>query len=223
MKFILLFICGFIFTQNVFAHARLVIPAPRDLNVGNKVGPCGSTPKPAVATTTYVSGSTIPIQITEVIDHPGKYLLYLSTANDTNFLPYQFPIVPDIQGGTLPHTYNVNITLPSITCDNCTLQMMQSMEEDPANPSYYYSCADIKLTSAGAPNPGGIGANGGTGAQNLRPTTWPGFGGGCASLSNRSGMGGGPSGGSSGAILFILMLPLCFLRALRKLKPSFGN
>lgn len=162
----------------VWSHARLVIPSPRDSNAGNKTAPCGLTAKPATATHTFTAGQVVPIQIIETVDHPGRYLLSLSLANDQNFQSYNFPVIADIQGGA-PHTYNATITIPNVTCDNCTLQMIQVMDDNAVNP-YYYSCADIQITAAGGtptptpPPAPGPGAQSGTGA--IQPTQQPGFG-----------------------------------------------
>jgi hypothetical protein len=61
-------------------------------------------------------------------------------------------VVQDNQnGGGLPHQYSTTLTLPSGTCSNCVLQMVQVMTESNP-PSYYFSCADLKI-QVGAPNP----------------------------------------------------------------------
>ncbi len=54
-----------------------------------------------------------------------------------------------------PKTYEWEVTLPDVTCDNCTLQIIQVMTDgapihapyDPAMDSddLYYQCIDLKL------------------------------------------------------------------------------
>lgn len=134
-----------------WGHARLVTPTPRSNNAGIKTGPCGGL---AATTPTVVpSGGTLAVHWEETIQHPGKFLISLSMANDANFT--LLSSIPDNQNNQndLPHEFNATVQLPNVTCDNCTLQLIQSMEENPAAPSYYYSCADIKIAAAGAATP----------------------------------------------------------------------
>ena len=42
--------------------------------------------------------------------------------------------------------YQTDLTLPNMTCADCTIQLIQVMLEDPARPKNYYSCADLSLT-----------------------------------------------------------------------------
>lgn len=140
-----------IFPQFVHAHARLLpsgsIP-PRNSNAGLKTGPCGNVARTGT-NTQLTAGSTVNVQWEEVIDHPGRYEFYFSAANDANFTLLK--TVNDDQDGVIPsgqsHQYSTTLTLPSQTCTACTLQMIQVMTENPANPSLYYSCADIQLIS----------------------------------------------------------------------------
>lgn len=136
------------------AHARIKVTGalvPRSNNAGIKVGPCGGLARlanPAV----YPPGATIQVDWEETINHPGRYEFYFSQANDANFVLLR--TIEDNQDTTndLPHQYSTTITLPNVTCDACTLQMIQVMTENPAAPSLYFSCADIRLQS-NAPMP----------------------------------------------------------------------
>jgi hypothetical protein len=117
-----------------------------------KTGPCGGI---ARTTTPKVlqAGSTVNVDWEETINHPGYYEFYFSPANDANFTLIK--TVPDDQNGTndLPHEFHNTVTLPNTPCDACTLQMIQVMTENPAAPTYYYSCADIQLTTQTPPPP----------------------------------------------------------------------
>ena len=95
------------------------------------------------------------LQWEETINHPGRYIFSLSMANDQNFNQNVLATIVDVQdaGVPLPHRYQAQIAIPNINCPTCTIQMIQSMEENPAAPSYYYSCADINIQMAGAPPP----------------------------------------------------------------------
>ncbi|MFN8792233.1 MAG: hypothetical protein ACK5Y2_12330 [Bdellovibrionales bacterium] len=79
----------------------------------------------------------------------------LSLANDQGFQNNVLATVLDNQnlGNNLPHRYQTQIVIPNIDCPTCTLQMIQSMEENPAMPTFYYSCADLIIRPAGAPVP----------------------------------------------------------------------
>ena len=132
-----------------WGHARLILPQPRDNNAGNKVGPCGNLAR--TATPTVVTGGTaLKVTWEETINHPGKYIFSLSSANDLGFAQNVVATVVDTQdaGVALPHKYEAMITMPNIDCPGCTLQMIQSMEENPAAPSFYYSCADLNIKSS---------------------------------------------------------------------------
>ena len=84
----------------------------------------------------------------ETIQHPGRFEIYLSRANDAAFT--LLATIPDNQNSSndLPHVFNAMVQLPNVTCTNCTLQLIQVMTENPAAPTYYYACADITLQSA---------------------------------------------------------------------------
>src|SRR5665213_1338129 len=136
------------FAHSIFNPAGNV---PGRTTVVQKVGPCGGvarTTTPKVLT----AGAMVRVDWLETIQHPGRYEFYLSTANDTNFT--LIATVPDNQDGVndLPHWFTSMIKMPdNVTCDACTLQMIQVMTENPVSPTYYYSCADVQLTASGAP------------------------------------------------------------------------
>jgi len=137
-----------------YGHARLMSPTPRNNNAGIKTGPCGGLARsanPMVVT----GGQTLTILWEETINHPGKFIFSLSLADDQGFQNNVLATVPDTQnlGNDLPHRYQTQITIPNIDCPTCTLQMIQSMEENPAMPTFYYSCADLIIRPAGAPVP----------------------------------------------------------------------
>jgi hypothetical protein len=143
------------FGIKVFAHARLKTTGtlvPRTTNPGIKVAPCGGFQKlnnPAV----FAPGATIQVDWEETINHPGRYEFYFSEANDQNF-GQPLKTVQDTQDTPVVnnnfHQYSTTVTLPNVTCNGCTLQMIQVMTD--TNPaSYYYSCADIRLQNGPPP------------------------------------------------------------------------
>lgn len=152
MKAILIAIIAFTSTGGslCWAHARLKSTGdvvPRSDSAGLKTGPCGGVPRTSNARE-FEPGQTITVEWEETINHPGRFEFYFSQANDSGFSLMK--TVNDGQDGSadLPHQYSTTITLPRTPCDACTLQMIQVMTENPSNPSYYYSCADIRIRGA---------------------------------------------------------------------------
>lgn len=141
--------------ERALAHARLTTPfIPRSTNSGIVQGPCGTdphtTPIPAQ------SGSTVTINWEETIHHSGKFEIYFSPANDANLsmgtvpgnnLLYQ--VNQTFTDNNVPHLYSAQITLPNVTCPDCTIQLVQVNTDNPASTVYYFSCADVALS----PNP----------------------------------------------------------------------
>lgn len=149
-----------IMSSVAWGHALMINPVPRNNNAGNKVAPCGPTAKAAVPTVTVAAGATLAIAWRETINHPGKYIFSWLQENDTPMAGVAPVLVPDNQDNpnNLPHNYTAVLTVPNVVCNNCTLQMVQSMEENPNVPTFYYSCVDIRITAAGAtPTPGPTG------------------------------------------------------------------
>lgn len=147
------------FGVKVFAHARLLPNGvinprlgPGGVNsAGIKTGPCGGLARSAQPSV-LAPGSTITVNWEETIDHPGRFEIYFSPGGDTGF--QLLKTIPDNQGAgmPLPHQFSTTVTLPNVNCVDCTLQLIQVMTENPANPSLYYSCSDIRL-QAGSTNP----------------------------------------------------------------------
>jgi hypothetical protein len=113
--------------------------------------------------------------------------------NTNNVLPGMDDLDPHLAGASKPWTYQV--TLPNVECDNCTLQVIQVMEDNLAHgdydptpgsgiPDIYHQCIDLVL-KAGAPND----SDGGTGGSG---------GGGGGGSGGSGGAGGGGSGGAGG-------------------------
>ena len=155
------------------AHSRLKPSTgvvPRSTNPGLKVGPCGGIARTATPAN-LMAGQQLTVTWEETIQHPGRYEFYFSAAGDLNF--QLLSKVDDVQDNpaNLPHQYTTTITLPFISCTDCTLQMIQVMTENPANPTYYYSCADILMTGGPTPIPTPTPAPGSSPAPTATPST----------------------------------------------------
>lgn len=147
---------SFFIANAAYAHTRWDpegLVKPRSTSTAIKSGPCGvargNNP------VTLFAGSTVEVQFESNIWHQGYFRIAFSPANDQGFDDYILAEqIPDYQN-QLKRSYS--ITLPNMTCENCTLQLIQSMlDRNP--PSDYFSCADIRLiadpnTDTQAPNP----------------------------------------------------------------------
>ena len=222
---------GLLLSAAAEAHIRMEYPTPR--HGGNnpplKASPCGvaNEAKPTAtpsAANTFRPGQTIMIRFTETIGHPGHFRVALVPSGQTfpeptSFTDIKNPVVaPILLDGALAHTDSSSgvarqlmVTLPNMTCTNCTLQLIQMMTDKPpfsASPpagngnDIYYECADIALLDQGGACDGGVrdgGARDGrrpdAGARDGRaPDTRP------AGTGGSAGTGGaGGSGGTGGA------------------------
>jgi MYXO-CTERM domain-containing protein len=175
------------------AHFVLEAPAAMTqqnvLGDPQKAPPCGDDGS-ATATgerESYVEGSTISITINETIYHPGHYRVALAV-NDPSELPEPPPVTegstpcgsapidedpsfPVLADGILQHDRRLDgpqtfeVELPDgVTCENCTLQIIQFMSEHGLNDPggcYYHHCANIEITPAGEPGDGDDGSGDG--------------------------------------------------------------
>jgi len=173
-----------------------------------KSGPCGQTTNGRTANVNvFAPGETITVTWNEYIDHPAYYRVAFDDDGDDGFVMRSdgqtnptaddpeameaalnmdaeiLAIVTeenDTTPGTSTDIRSVDITFPNVTCENCTLQLIQYMYNNPAQG--YFQCADIALRGEPA------GADAG-----------PAGGGGSASAGDAGAAGAGGAGGSGGA------------------------
>jgi hypothetical protein len=131
-------------------------------------------------------------------DHCGASDFY----NTPNVLPMMDDLDPHLANAS-KGTYEYQVTLPNVECDNCTLQIIQVMEDNQFHGDYdptpgvgiedlYHQCIDLVLKQ-GAPSSNDAGAGaGGTGGGGSG-------GGGSGGAGGGGGTGTGGSGGGSGA------------------------
>lgn len=180
-----------------WSHARLISPVPRNNNAGIKTGPCGGLARGTPLTLT--AGANLTVQWEETIQHPGRYYISFSPANDQGFENNRLATIIDTQDTPVTgptHKYSTNIVVPNVPCETCTLQLIQSMEENPQAPTFYYSCADIRIVSASTG--GGNSSQGSSAAQN--PTSK--VGGGCGTVSQQAASPQNPT--ANGALFLVL-------------------
>jgi hypothetical protein len=145
---------------------------------------------------TYEPGSTITIKAKEFIPHPGYFRIAFDSDGDDGFLDPQSikPIDPEracpydandkcgesdffnnetvLMDNLDPHlsngqpTYTWEVKLPDIECDNCTLQIIQVMEDTVHGPyapkgtaneifyieDIYHTCIDVVLARGANPD-----------------------------------------------------------------------
>jgi len=173
------------------AHFKLLSPTPwiveNDLGDPQKAGPCGAAAGAGQETgtvTTVQAGDSLMVEFEETIHHPGWFRI--SLAEDRNSFAdiafestascnYDLSTVPteahgnvlsdgigmdeDLAGPT--RRFSEMVTVPDISCDNCTLQIIQVMADAVHSPPgcIYYHCANIKVVGvAGAADAGSSGA-----------------------------------------------------------------
>lgn len=155
----------------VHAHIAMTSPAPRA--EAQKEGPCGAAgSKRGTNVTTFRPGETITVEWDETVGHPGHYRIAFDDSGDDSFRNPSRPDdnfsqtlvdqIPDRDG--MSH-YSQQVTLPNMSCTNCTLQLIQVMTTAVPYNSFYFQCADIVLAGDGAePDPtetgGGCAAGG---------------------------------------------------------------
>ena len=184
------------------AHLGLDAPVSRYGPDVLKTGPCGVTDGERTSKVTYYEpGATIEVRWNEYVDHPGHYRIafdddgvddFVDPATMMEFYSNDTVLLDDISDGEPSQLdFIATVTLPDITCDNCTLQVIQVMYDKPPYETpgndIYYQCADLVLREGGAPPDAGIGADAGIDAG-IDAGTDAGTGtatGGCATATGR--------------------------------------
>jgi hypothetical protein len=162
------------------AHVRLMSPLARypvpeiEDSQNIKQGPCGRTGDGRTTDASRINhfrpGEKIAVEFNETIDHPGHFRI----AFDDDGQDFEDPAsATDIQGSPMPPVlvdgipddptlgYTVEITLPDVECDNCTLQVIQVMTDKLGNgwgtDDVYHQCADLVLSGASGGTEAGAG------------------------------------------------------------------
>lgn len=184
------------------AHITLMDPPPR--TASQKAGPCGAGPDDmrGDVVTVFQGGQTITLKWTETVNHPGHYRISFDDDGQDDFAdPAAFDDyysndavlldqIADENGQNV--MYEAQVTLPEMSCDNCTLQLVQMMTDKPPygdGNDLYYQCADIVIegvvasttgaatdggSTGGADTSGGTTGDGTTGDGTTTTTTDPG-------------------------------------------------
>jgi len=204
-----------------------------------KTGPCGQTANGRTANVSvFAPGETITVEWNEYIDHPAYYRIAFDDDGDDGFrvrtdgqtnpdaddpeameaalgMDAEILAIVTEENDTTPgqstDVRSTTVTLPNVECENCTLQLIQYMYNNPAQG--YFQCADIALRAeqqvgsedAGAggasdAGAGGLGgsANAGTAGNGGAPAAGgAGTGGTTSNLAGTGGAGATSGGGAS--------------------------
>ncbi|MFT5353942.1 MAG: hypothetical protein ACI9KE_001142 [Polyangiales bacterium] len=155
------------------AHVDMLDPPRRYGLTDLKDGPCG-IPFGAAGdvVATYEGGSTINIEITEYVEHPGHYRVALDMDGGDDNLgdpicltncddrrsaaptfedPADVMVLGNFEDDDPAEAQTLTVTLPDIACERCTLQVIQIMyDKRPytlGGDDNYYRCVDIAITS----------------------------------------------------------------------------
>jgi len=149
------------------AYAHIALDSPTARVADLKEGPCGKAGSVRGSNITVLEpGATITVTWRETIGHPGHYRIAFDDDGDDDF---PFPTSTSTADGRIiladqiadrdgETTYTQQVTLPNITCENCTLQVIQVMSTAPtySEGDLYFQCADLALrTGGGGPSDGG--------------------------------------------------------------------
>jgi MYXO-CTERM domain-containing protein len=211
-----------LYSAHASAHVCMVDPVSR---VGpnctgaspQKDGPCGVAERGSNVTV-YRPGETITVKLNETIGHPSHYRIAFNpngddfedpTSREDNTGAHPFVLkdnITDEDGDdgypdNPANTQSVQVTLPNMLCENCTLQLIQVMydkggngfggDDGPGgkedNDDMYYACADIALRG----DPVAPGADAGAGDAAVPADA-------SIPASDAGGQGGSDSGAPSG-------------------------
>jgi MYXO-CTERM domain-containing protein len=146
------------------AHIQITSHVPRHGPEFQKAPPCGlaGAEGPGSMVYTYKPGQPLTIAWHEFIDHPGHYRVSFDPEGDAGFVDpataddfynndtVLLDNIPDEPG---VHDYEVEITLPLVECDFCTIQVLQVMTDKPPfgdGNDIYYHCIDVRLVAEGS-------------------------------------------------------------------------
>jgi len=162
-------LCCLVVAAPAAAHIQLISPVAR--NTEQKTGPCGlaaDQDMKGAPVVTYTGGETITVSWEETVNHPSHYRVSLDLDGQDDFVDpaamdeyysndaVLLDEIADKAGGV----YEVEVELPDVSCETCTLQVIQVMYDKPPfadGNDMYYQCADIVIEGAGVETTGTTG------------------------------------------------------------------
>lgn len=155
MRILLIFFFFALTPVDSHAHVALTSPTPRPgttdstKTTNSTTNPCGGVNRGANSAT-FAAGSSLTFSWRETIEHPGRFLVQFSPANDQSFeLPANELFRKE--DTETRGTHSATVKLPDTACEACTLRLVQVMDDQPGE--LYVNCVDIRLTSPSATTP----------------------------------------------------------------------
>jgi hypothetical protein len=194
-----LVVLGLLLAPAAQAHIILKNPTPRhpDEPLAISEEPCGKEgSRRGDNVTTYSPGEKVEVLFNlGVIHTPPNDKFRLAIVEDGQAFPLPkdtaavagLPLAVEFEFDELgDHT--VEITIPDIQCDNCTLQLLHYLTTDINTDAYYYMCADLVIGGPPVSGTGGATSTGGRASES-----------GGSSTSGSGGENGGTAPSSSDA------------------------
>lgn len=155
----------------VLALGHIKLSSPQSTLMQNTLGdpqktaPCGGNGTATNAVTEVQAGSQLEVRWTETIGHPGHFRIGIARSpadfvtptavvmnNDCKSAPIEAnPQYPTLVDGLFVHTNapsnvprSTTITVPMMSCENCTLQLLQFMSNHVPG-CFYYQCANLRI------------------------------------------------------------------------------
>lgn len=157
--------------REALAHIEITSHTTRYGVAVQKSAPCGMAggSGPGSNVYTYAPGETITLSWHEFVDHPGHYRIAFDDSGDDSFadpasaddLYNNATVLLDgIADEANVHDYDVELTLPEVECETCTIQILQVMTDKPPfgdGNDMYYHCIDVRLVADGGDGDSGDG------------------------------------------------------------------
>jgi hypothetical protein len=154
------------------ARAHVEITAPLQRHAEMKAGPCGLAGGQRSANVCeFQPGAVITVAFDETVEHPGHFRISFDDDGVDDFVDptdfddyYTGPSVlldeiadRDVEISGDPR-YTAQVQLPDVECTNCTLQLIQVMDDKPpwgpeGGRDIYYQCADLVLSRSAPATP----------------------------------------------------------------------
>ena len=137
------------------AHSNWVSPVPRSSADNIKVGPCGGDAFGVKGVTKLEPGKAVVLHFTERIQHTGApWRIALGAKGDTDFSScILVDHIPHGDGRTKNGAgqveYYLTVTIPHVSCPECTLQLLSPMTDKISGPTCTYNPLDSNARGAG--------------------------------------------------------------------------
>jgi len=190
------------------AHIRITSPTPRSTTV-LKQRHCGATGSVRANVQTFAPGATLHLVWDEYVAHPGWFRVSFQENGDvfetppasngpssggaSNYPTEELTGTTDAATGSLiiadrimHPALSLDVVLPNVECNNCTLQLIQMMIDKPpyttdvASNDIYYACVDLVISASAPPPDAGVGNGGDAGFDPDAGSTGSGGSGGCS-------------------------------------------